>query len=723
MTAAPNSNVSGSTQRSWLETISQHRRPTAYVLFVVSFLFLLIPIVIYLRVNRDTAAPKEEKEGAAPTPTLVRWDYFPVSLWGGTMCLLAFGAGLSLVLRQPSGTTTDEADKTRILVLTIGGLSGLATVLLLGLALPYFQWWDIVSGGLVKWRENWWRLGICVLALFGGLILMFASLQLARGEERSNPALRRLLYGYNAALTGLLLLAILTVVNVLSYVRLPPFSFFNTPSDWTESSIYTLTTASKNILLGLDKPLKIYVLLADPVDFREVQTLLTNCRAVNPKIEVEYISPDDSRRLGELARKYQLVESEGLLLVYGAEPREEHEFVNARDLRSNESAPGRGSRRFLFQGENVLMTKLSFLVQGKSRTTVYFTQGEGELELDNSDMSRPNRGLGVLKERLEKGNFDVKELKISPTTERIPEDAGAVVIARPSRAFPQNALTALHNYLSPSSPAAKKGKLIVLFDVFLDRDGKMAVTGLESLLADYNVQLGNDRVLSLRGGILSQWRYPLEVPVFPVDNSTNAIAASFDPRLGFLFSDCRSVKANPSGAGAASRYNAEVIFRAPRGICWSDTDIKGDIKEQVDAMIKDPEGRRILQQKINEGPVPVAVAVSEPKEAPPSPGDPHAFMRNRDQEPRLVVFGAANWVANQAMSERSNSGNYELLASTLSWLRERPDIGKQADPKERKVFVMSASEEVLGNIWWLPALVILVGIISLGGGIWIVRRR
>src|SRR5207302_74013 len=84
------------------------------------------------------------------------------------------------------------------------------------------------------------------------LALMFASLQLARADERSSPGLRRLLYGYNAVLTGLLVLAILTVLNVLTYVPLPAWgSFFSKPSDWTQSNLFTLSTASKNLLASI----------------------------------------------------------------------------------------------------------------------------------------------------------------------------------------------------------------------------------------------------------------------------------------------------------------------------------------------------------------------------------------------------------------------------------------------------------------------------------------
>ena len=66
-----------------------------------------------------------------------------------------------------------------------------------------------IKCALEAWQgATWWHLWVCLLALFGGLALMFVSLLPARAVERTDPALRRLLYGYNAVLSGLLMLAI-----------------------------------------------------------------------------------------------------------------------------------------------------------------------------------------------------------------------------------------------------------------------------------------------------------------------------------------------------------------------------------------------------------------------------------------------------------------------------------------------------------------------------------
>ena len=74
------------------------------------------------------------------------------------------------------------------------------------------------------------------------------------------------------------------VVNVLTYVRVPPFTLLGRPSDWTESNIYTLSPASKNLLASLDRPVKVYVLLPEGLLKREVETLLQRWREP-PRVE------------------------------------------------------------------------------------------------------------------------------------------------------------------------------------------------------------------------------------------------------------------------------------------------------------------------------------------------------------------------------------------------------------------------------------------------------
>jgi gliding motility-associatede transport system auxiliary component len=721
----PHTDNAASSPPALLAVLSRNRKNTGYALLVIAVLFALIPLWMVYHYKlagakpADVAATEDKKSTDETQPAAEKeLRYVPVMLWGGALALIFMGGGVWYLLTEET-SPLNEIDATRLMVLTIGGLSGLVTVLFIGLALPYFEWWSIFIGTVETWRKEWWKIGATMLALFGGLALMFASLQLARTDERSSPGLRRLLYGYNAVLTGLLVLAILVVLNVSTYVtQIPAWgAFFSKPSDWTASNIFTLSTESRNVLASIDKPVKVYVLLAkrDPF-YNEVETLMSNVRAVNRKIEVEYVPPDSRPATAdELIRKYELPDSMGILVVYGEGPRPDHEFIPTDELGNRGLRTG---EKLTFNGENALVTKLTQMSEGKSRSIVYFTQGAGELEL--KDTARvPDRGLAVLSERLEKANYQVKELRLDdPTFKAVPDDAAVVVIARPSRPLSPSAINALRSYLSPAKKDGKQGKLIVLMDVVTNRDGTIVQTGLEPFLAEYGVQVNNDRILTFNNGITVP---PLQIFAVANQESRNPVALSFARDL-LLFSGVRTVDPKPSDPSTPRSYTAQSLLLSPdKRQLVEKPALQADPLAYLEGMIKDEANMKEVESKLIKKPLSIAVAVTQPK-GPENFDDPHARL-NQKQDPLLVVFGDAGWVSNQEVS-RNDRPNFDLFVSLLSWLRERPEIGKKAaDAKERPYFTMSTPPEGIVRLQWLPGFLICLAIVGLGGGIWLVRRR
>ena len=156
------------------------------------------------------------------------------------------------------------------------------------------------------------------------------------------------------------------------------------------------------------------------------------------------------------------------------------------------------------------MTALNALEEGKSRPVVYFTQGNGEQDLTDANSPEEGKGLGALRERLQKANYDVKGLKFGPVanvktkdpliiiSDRVPDDAETVVVAGPRIALPDYALKALRDYMNPPAEKSgkKKGKLVVMLDAVINPGKDLVKTGVESLLAEFDVKIGDDRVLS-----------------------------------------------------------------------------------------------------------------------------------------------------------------------------------------------------------------------------------
>jgi hypothetical protein len=349
-----------------------------------------------------------------------------------------------------------------------------------------------------------------------------------------------------------------------------------------------------------------------------------------------------------------------------------------------------------------------------ARPTIYFTQGNGELDLDNSfDTQRDDVGLGRLRDRLGRANYEVKELKLGFGETKVPDDAAIVVIARPSSRLPAPALNALREYMKPSDPKKKKGKLIVLFDVVKSPEGGMAQTGLEDFVKEFGVQVDNDRIICLGAPTGN----PLDVIVTANPRSDNPVVARYKGH-GIILRDVRTVDAaqrNPS-----ADYQVEQLLLAPAqyGI-WKETNLEKDVVAKVQSLAK-PGHEEELQGLLSRDNLPVAVAVSE-LGAPSNPSDPHAFM-NREQQPRMLVFGDATWLSNRRMGE---SGQFELFSGSLAWLRDRPDVAAATQAKERKPYIIPTTTPAA--LWWrmflLPITLISLGIFGLGAGVWVVRRR
>jgi hypothetical protein len=624
----------------------------------------------------------------------------------------------------------------RLFVLVVGGATGLV-IAVMTLWRAWLWRTEVFLGGLSAWTGGEsYRFWLCAYIELAGLALMFGSLLLARTDVRSNPVLRRTLFGYNAVLTGLLLLAFLIVLNIVTYVSYP-LNF-----DWSATrGLYSLSPSTQDILQKLEEPTEIYVLLTPRHDImRDLKFMLDNVTAMTRKVKVHYISPDrDFREYETLAQKYPellpdirtaLEEQElgrGVLVVYGPETKGQkapRALISPRKLfehkRDFHSARGKETKETLeFQGENALMTELRFLMEGQKKAKVYFLQGNGELDI-TANQRVPRRsvilemrpfGAGKLVERLKKENLEIRGLsfdrppkeakgqdQISYAQEtgpdkrkEIPDDARAVIIAGPSREIPKATLDALERYME------KNGRLLVFFDIMVDpKAKKMVRTGLEDFLKKYQVEVGDDYFMAAPLD-------PLLVVAGPLIESENLVAKQFLGQI-FRLGTVRPVRVQ-KGFGKVKVEEILQVPPDPNTFIWTENAIAG---------LSDPfrfinEHRAEVRQKDIQEPVPVAVGVKE------------------DDKPRLVVVGDTDLISNFWMGVRLEDENvgdlaFNFVASALDWLAERPGIGIR--PKQVGTFSLGPKgEEIRGRIVGFPAWLMSLGVIGLGVGIWVVRRR
>ena len=315
----------------------------------------------------------------------------------------------SLIYSMPAPSSTmTGGNRVRVLVLTVAGLIGAAAAFL-GLGLPFTdRLKPIFSAGIEGWRANKSAIALCGSLLFGGLILMFVGVQLARTFERTRSDMRRILYGYNAFLSTVLLIAALGLLNVLAYAGVQPFKWFDKSIDWTSNKIYTLKDNARTMLANLHEPVKIYVLMPDEMIRNEATTLLDNFRSASDEVSWQSVSRDrDSATLIELQKKYLFRDSDGLLVVYGTGDKQVSEFVKSADL-FEVTGPG----TFNFKGEGAFTKVIEYLDSGKAKAKIYFTQGQGELSVQSrGGMGREGEdSMSDVFGRLGKGNYELREL-------------------------------------------------------------------------------------------------------------------------------------------------------------------------------------------------------------------------------------------------------------------------------------------------------------------------
>lgn len=682
-----------------LETIPRTRIANGLLASVLAFLWIPLYVIFYLGFG----------------------THWPYVVWGCSMVGLLAGMGTWLRYGDPI-KVTGKLDLTRLACMMVGGCTGFLLFLLaLMLPLGIEGFSTVLTGGLEVWRQNWGTVLLFVGAMVGGLVLMFLSLQLGRTVERSNPTVRRLLYGYNAILTGLLLLGILTLVNIVISVDKKPFTIFSKKVDWTFNQSNSISPALQNFLAKLDKPLKVFVILPRNEGRlkNQCETLLRICKESCPSLSYETLDADlNDREIALLARQYQLADVPGMLVIYGQKPAELWDYIPVTDLTNRFSRRPGDTSPSSFRGEAALMKVLTFLADDKKKPIVYFTQGSREPSITPGGKEVSRESLGLLRRYLNDRNYEVKELRIRPGDEKaeVPTDATAVVVVNPQLGMSPSMVKALTDYMNPNNePGKRKGKMIVLFDVNPTPDLKgMVPTGLESLLTQFNVGVSNERLLDIQ-------EKPPGVRVMPVliRGHINPIAQAFYNNT-FLFEDTRAVEAlPPANNPRAGMFQAEPLLVAyPQHLVWKESNLSDPVA-LIAEIRKNRQRIEEVLKKVPEDYVPVAVTVSE--STMNIPGHP---ATGKDEKPRLVVFGDSTWITDRELT--AHKTNADLFISCLSWLRERADLGAAVDiePKETKEFSLPSTDN--GTVWrlyLLPGSLICMGIVALGGGIWVTRRR
>lgn len=753
----------------------KNTRAAMIAMFVVAVGMLIGAVSVYTKAYNQAAEDAEKRALKPQTPPLTKpgekeqeqaktssslGEAFSIASsnpwfwWTLLGSVILAGLGSFYLVRKP--VTIADAQSQEVDDRQWGKLGFFAMFSLIGfltvacLAIPY-TWMH--SAKLLS-RQGWsfsadnpdrWIPILIVLAYVLGLGSMFASLLAVKSEERTNAALRRWIYGYNAFLGALLFLAILGVINAFFALYGPE------PSDWTSTNIYSLSPATKRLVKSLEKPVRVYVMLSPSTALeQDVLGTLNNCKSLSSQLEIVDLPliRTNFREIDALIKKYDVLRDasglvQGLLLVQ--DPNSEKPLttlLKQEDL--EEVTGGRGgmdSGQRFYKGEQAFYSALREFRQEKKKQTIYFTQDSGELSIDDS-VTRAQRGsaiaraAGNLKQRLEKAGYVVKPLNLGQleadgkTYSKVPDDAMLVIVADPLRMTPEKA-GVLDAYMKrPKKDGVDAGKLIVLLDPHYGPDNKVAFTGLETLLGTYGVQVGRDVLYTISR------TDPTEVSVVPAGMVTNMpvdpdIAQSLEGLItqtttGFEFREARSIKTVPANVSFDTRGLLISIAQdipTPTGrrmLVWTEDT---NIPNPMEYMKKLIESKDFIKKL--DAPIPPTVAVSVREKGanqpPPNPMMPPPPGKLGD--PRMIVFGDATF-ATDGESQKSGQVGVNVMLACVAWCQGKPELDSgDVTPRERRAYKLNMSSDTLNRVIWLPPIWLLLAVILLGVGVAILRRK
>ena len=373
----------------------------------------------------------------------------------------------------------------------------------------------------------------------------------------------------NAFWGGIMVFGIVAMINFLS-------NRYAERLDLTEGQLHSLSDLTIETLQNLDRDVEALAFM-DGGENADLELLLAEFSNRGSRFSFEMIDPDrDPVRTEENdIRRYNT-----LLIKSGDKEQqitelEEREIINA-------------------------LLKVTRERQDK----VYLSVGHGE-----RDPSNGPAGLGMLKERLQEVDYAIDDSLFLARAERVPRDCAVLVIAGPRTPFLPTEVAALRAYLREG------GSVLALLDPLYE-------SGLEGLLSEWGVSLGDDFVIDT-SGIGSLFGLDFTTPVsvsygdHPITRKHRGVMTFY--QLG------RSVGFNSDAARPGFQGEA-LALTSEAG--WAEKDLRvlqgdGDSTVKLDEGVDTP------------GPISLAVAVE-------------------GEGGRLVVFGDSDFATNQYFDYQGN---------------------------------------------------------------------
>jgi len=457
--------------------------------------------------------------------------------------------------------------------------------------------------------------------------------------------------------------------------------------DFSEMGLNTLSDKTTAVLRTLETDVEAKAFFeTGSIPASMIEDILKEYARVSPKFMFEMIDP--AARPAE-ARKLN-VSDYGVVFIAG----DKKKNVGMQDIFKFSYDPYGGEAPPEFTGEQAF-TNAIIALTSKEQKTLCFLEGHGEGGIDGSG----GGDYGAVGGMLEGENFVVKTINLA-VEKKVPGECSAIGALGPQKMFLQPEIEVLKGYLSNG------GRAIFLLEPARE-------TGLEQLLAEWGVSVGNDVVID-------PGRFFGEDPLAPIPELMPHEITSklLESRLTVTLQGARSV--SPSGSAQDGVEVASLLKTTSKG--WGETDLK-TARPAFDAAAD------------LEGPVSIGAAAekrlvpkNDAQDSDADQAEEDAAESASEISTRIVVFGDADFPSNSLVSMdgiikqlMGGTGNADLFMNATAWLAGEEDmIVIRPRPVDFRPLEMTAQQR--GSLFIICVALIPLALAAAGAWIWFRRR-
>jgi len=479
-----------------------------------------------------------------------------------------------------------------------------------------------------------------VFIAMGVLVLGIAAYVLMEPKKVSRfLSGRQAKYGSNALVMSIAFFGILIVANALAYQNPDQLA------DATEDKTNTFVEETANTLEALPEKVTATAFYSTNLSTTSAEELLEKFKAAsNGKFDYRFVNPDTD----PVAAREAGITGDGKILL---------SMGGRQEVAS-------------FASETEITKALIRLIDPEPRA-VYFLTGHGEATTESGEIS-----MSLARETLEHKNYTIASLNLLGTN-KVPEDALAIVIAGPLKPVSKQEVDLLKQYMEAG------GSLVVMENpIPFTEFGNSADPLADYLASDWGITLEDNVIIDLSS------QQPLYA-VSDVDTyGIHPITANLTQQYLVIMPQARTIGIQGAIEGV---IQTPLIFTTPNS--WGEVSF---VNAEGSQIAFDPEDL----------PGPLLMA---------------AAGENINTKGRVVVFGNSFFATDEAFEAYGN-GNF--FVNAVDWAAEQENLidltprvsrSRTFQPPQSQLYMILI---ILGVVIVLPGLVILSGIAT-----WLQRRR